>query len=79
MFLFYVTFETTFERVSCLEAKVVSAKLVENKMYMGECITYVSVVVQLIVSEFQLIEGNWLLHPVSSTRGAVRVYVNPRG
>lgn len=55
------------------------AKLVEDKKDMSECITYVSVVVELIVSEFQLIEGNWLLHPVSSTRGAVRMYVNPWG
>lgn len=46
---------------------------------MSKCITYVPVVVELIVSEFQLIEGNWLLHPVSSARGAVRVYVNPWG
>lgn len=41
--------------------------------------TYVPIVVELIVGEFQLIEGDRLLHPVSSARGAVRVYVNPRG
>ena len=38
-----------------------------------------SVLVQLIVGEFELVEGHNLLHPLSSLGRGVRVDVDPRG
>lgn len=42
-------------------------------------IAYMSVIVQLIVREFQLVEGNRLLHPVGSVRRAIGMYVDSGG
>lgn len=39
----------------------------------------VSVIVKLIVGQFQLVEGNWLLHPMSATRRTIGMHVDPGG
>lgn len=41
--------------------------------------THVSVVVQLIVGQFQLVEGNGLFHPMSPARRTVGMHVDSRG
>lgn len=41
--------------------------------------TYVSERVQVVVGQFQLLEGDQLPHPVRACGGRVRVYIEPPG
>ena len=41
--------------------------------------SHMAVVVQLVVGEFELVEGDDLLHPLGSLGGAVGVDVDPGG
>lgn len=49
----------------------------DNHRRDGGSDTYVSVVVELIVRQLELVEGDGLLHPVRPTRRTIRVHVDP--